>query len=141
MSKEQNKEMVRRYYSEVVNEAKLDELADFLSPDYVEVHNNRRYSVGIKGAKEHIVGVHETYRNLQISVERQIAEGDWVVTQITVRGSHVGDWLGMKPTGRHVEFTGVNVDKVVAGRIVEHGGATNMLEPLLEVGAVQIVGE
>lgn len=53
----------------------------------------------------------------------------------------MGSWLGMKPTGKDVEFTGVNVDKVVEGRIVEHGGAANMLEPLLEIGAVQVVGE
>ena len=70
MSQEQNKQLVRRYYTEIVNEAKLDALADFLSPDYVEVHNNQRYSVGIEGAKKHIVGIHETYRNLQINVER-----------------------------------------------------------------------
>lgn len=141
MSTEQNKKLVRHYYLDVVNEKKLDELADFLSPDYVEVHNNRRYLIGIEGAKKHIVGVHETYRDLHISVERQIAEGDWVVTQVTARGTHVGAWLGIKPTGKDVEFTGVNVDKVVGGRIVEHGGATNMLEPLLTVGAVKIVSE
>ena len=34
----------------------------------------------------------------------------------------------------------VNVDKVVAGKIVEHGGAANMLEPFLEVGAIREAG-
>jgi len=34
-------------------------------------------------------------------------------------------------------FTGVNFDKVGDGRIVEHGGAANMLEPLLEAGALR----
>jgi hypothetical protein len=34
----------------------------------------------------------------------------------------------------------VNVDKVVDGRIVEHGGAANMLEPLLAIGTVRVVG-
>ena len=40
-----------------------------------------------------------------------------------------------------VEFTGINVDKVVNGRIVEHGEAANMLEPLLKIGAIKVVGE
>jgi len=31
------------------------------------------------------------------------------------------------------------IDKVVNGRIVEHGGAANLLEPLLEIGAVRVV--
>jgi predicted ester cyclase len=140
MSTEHNKQFVRRYYEEIVNGAKVDDLAEFIAPDYVEVYNNRRHAVGIEGARRHILGGHETYQGLRITVERQIAEGDWVVTQITARGVHVGSWMGMKPTGKTVEFTCVNVDKVVGGRIVEHGGAANMLEPLLEIGAVRVVG-
>ena len=72
-------------------------------------------------------------------MEQQVAEGDWVVTLITARGTHTGKWLGMKPTGKTVEITGVNVDKVVDGRIVEHGGAANLLLPLLEIGAIRVV--
>jgi len=30
--------------------------------------------------------------------------------------------------------------RVVDGRIVEHGGAANLLEPLLEIGAIKVVG-
>jgi hypothetical protein len=35
-------------------------------------------------------------------------------------------------------MTAVNVDRVVDGLIVEHGGAANMLEPLLEAGAIRV---
>lgn len=41
---------------------------------------------------------------------------------------------GVAPTGRQVVYTGVNMDRVVNGRIVEHGGAANLLGPLLELG-------
>jgi hypothetical protein len=34
--------------------------------------------------------------------------------------------------------TAVNIDRVVDGRIVEHGGAANLLGPLLEIGAIVI---
>ena len=45
--------------------------------------------------------------------------------------------------GRLTEFIApgyveVNLDKVVDGRIVEHGGAANLLEPFLEAGAIRI---
>lgn len=58
---------------------------------------------------------------------------------ITARGTHKGSWLGMKPTGKLVVFTGANVDRVVDGLIVEHGGVANMLGPLLEIGAVKVI--
>jgi hypothetical protein len=38
-----------------------------------------------------------------------------------------------------MEVTGVNVDRVVDGKIVEHGGAANMFEGLLSIGAIEIV--
>ena len=140
MSVEENKRLVRRYIEEVVNTGNVEKLAEFIAPDYTEVYTNRRYPLGLAGAKEHILGGRRTYENLHLTVEQQIAEGDWVVTRATARGTHRGGWLGTKPTGKTVEITVVNIDKVVDGRIVEHGGAANMLEPLLEAGAIRVVG-
>jgi predicted ester cyclase len=141
MSIADNKALVRRYYEEVVNTGAVDEVRRFVSPDYVEVYQNVRYPTGIQGASDHVRGVRETYPDLRLTVERQIAEGDWVVTVVTMRGTHRGAWLGMKPTGRVIEASAVNVDRVVGGRIVEHGGAANLLDPLLSAGAIRVVGE
>lgn len=138
MSSEESKLLVRRYYEEVVNTGDVDQLSEFISDDYVEIQGNRRCPVGMAGAKEHVVGVRETYPDLHLTVERQIAEGEWVATWITARGTHRGVWLGMRPTGKRLEMTAVNIDRVVDGRIVEHGGAANLLEPFLEIGVVRI---
>ena len=139
MSIEENKDLVRRYCEQVVYTGAVEEVPRFVSPDYVEVLDNQRYAVGIEGAKEHIRGVRQTYPDLHLTIEQQIAEGEWVVSRVTMRGTHQGEWLGIKPTGRSVKMTGVNIDRVVNGRIVEHGGAANLLGPLLEIGAIQIV--
>lgn len=138
VSVESNKSLIRRYYEEVVNSCDLERVAEFVSPDYEEVYNNVRHKVGIDGAKEHLTGVRKTYPDLHLTIERQIAEGEWVVTQITARGTHKGVWLGMRPTGKKVEISGVNIDRVVDGLIVEHGGAANTFEALLEIGAIKI---
>lgn len=94
-------------------------LTDFLAPEYTEVHNNVRYPVGLDGAREHVLGVRRTFPDLHLTVEQQIAEEEWVATRVTARGRHEGVWLGMKPTGRKVEMTAVNLDRVVDGRIVD----------------------
>ena len=138
---EQNKLLVRRYIEEIVNTGDVTRLADFIASDYVEVYRNVRYPLGRDGARRHVLGVHDVYPDIQVTIEQQIAEGDWVVSRVTARGTHRGEWLGMKPTGKALEFTGVNIDKVVDGRIVEHGGAANMLEPLLQAGAIRVVGQ
>lgn len=140
MSTEDNKQFIRRYIDEVINTGNVDQIENFVAPDYVEVHEGKRYPVGIDGAKEHILGVRQTYPDLELTVENQIAEGEWVATCITARGTHKGVWLGIKPTGKSLVYTGVNVNRIVNGRIVEHGGAANLLGPLIDAGAVKVVG-
>jgi predicted ester cyclase len=137
MSTAENKRLVRRYIEDVVNTGNVDRIADFISPDYIDSHDKTGQSSGLEGAKRHILGVRQTYPDLHVTVEQQIAEGEWGVTRIIARGTHQGARLGMQPTGKKVEITGVNMDRVVDGRIVEHGGAANLLEPLLEIGAIQ----
>jgi predicted ester cyclase len=138
MSVDENKLLVRRFYEEVVNTCNVEKLAEFISPDYVEIYNNTRHPIGLDGATEHVLGVRKTYPDLHLTVEQQIAEGEWVVTRVTARGTHKGVWLGMKPTGKKVAMTSVNIDRIVDGRIVEHSGAANLFEPLLEIGAIWI---
>jgi predicted ester cyclase len=141
MSLQENKALLRRFYEEVVSTGAVDRVGEFVAPDYVEVHDGERHALGIEGMKAHIIGVRQTYPDLKIVVERQIAEGEWVASCIVAQGTHEGRWLDIAPTHQWVSFTGINVDRVVDGRIVEHGGAANLLGPLLEIGAIEVVSE
>lgn len=139
MSLDDNKLLVRNFYEKIVNTGKVDEIDKYIGPSYTEVIEGQKYVVGLEGAKEHISGVRKTYPDLMITIEQQMAEGEWVVSCIITKGTHKGYWLGIKPTGKLLTFTGVNVDRVANGRIIEHGGAANMLGPLLEIGAIKAV--
>ena len=136
---DRNKALVRRFYEDVVSTGNVAVIGTFVSLDYTEVVDGKEYKVGLEGAREHILGVRRTYPDLVIEVGLQIAEGEYVATCITARGTHLGSWMGIKPTGKPLAFTGVNVDRVVDGLIAEHGGAANMLGPLLQIGAVRVV--
>lgn len=135
------KAIVRKFYEEIVNTGDVSKISEVVSAEYTEVMDGNRYPIGIQGATSHVLGVRNTYPDLHISIDRQISEGEWVVTCITARGTHNGEWIGIAPTNRQVVFTGVNVDRVVDGKIVEHGGAANLLGPLLEIGAIRIVSK
>lgn len=141
MTIDENKKIVRRYIEEAVNTGNVENLDEFISQDYIETLDPDKKILGVDGARQHIIGVRQTFPDLHLTVENQISEGAWVVTCITARATHQGKWLGIKPTGKKVEITGVNVDKIVDGRIVEHGGAANMFEALLSIGAIQVVSE
>jgi predicted ester cyclase len=141
MSLEENKNLIRKYIEDVINTGNVAEIEKFISPNYTEIHEGKRYPGGIKGAKEHIIGVRQTYPDLKLTVDQQIAEDDWVATCITAQGTHRGYWLGIKPPGKKVSYMGVYIEKVENGKIIEHGGAANLLLQLLEIGAIKVVGD
>lgn len=138
MTTETNKSIIRRFLEYHVNKGITEGLDSIVSPDYEEVHEGIRYKMGVKGAKEHILGVRKVYPDLRLTIERQIAEGEWVATCINASGTHLGDWANIPPSGKRIIYTGVNIDRIVNGKIIEHGGAANLLFQLLETGSLEI---
>ena len=134
-----NKSLVREYIEKILNTGETNNIKKYISTEYMELHNGKKIILGIEGARNHINGVRQTYPDLKLTIENQIAEQNWVATIYLMRGTHKGEWMNIKPTGKKIQVTGVNIDKIVDGKIVEHGGAANLLEPLLEINAIKIV--
>jgi predicted ester cyclase len=127
-----NKEVVKQYIENVLNTGNAEDLSTFLSPHYTEVFNNKRYRLGIEGTRKKIAGIREKYPDLTLSIDMQVTEGDWVVTSYIMKGTQLGSWMGLRPTGKSVVVQGVNLDRVVDGKITEHRSSTNLLDPLIE---------
>jgi len=56
-----------------------------------------------------------------------VVEGDRVASRIRMRGTHSGDFMGMAPTGKTVEVSGMRMDRVENGRIAEHWAVIDLL--------------
>jgi steroid delta-isomerase-like uncharacterized protein len=72
----------------------------------------------------------------RISIESCIAQGDNVVTRWTLTGTHQGSFQGIPPTGRPIRFTGIEINSVANGRIVEHWSMFDNLALLRQIGAM-----
>jgi predicted ester cyclase len=136
MENRDNKTIIRQYAERIENTGDVSDIHEFISDDYSEVYEGERYPIGIQGAIDHVLGVRRVFPDLKITIENQISEGEWVVTTYSVTGTFKDDWFGMKPTGKPITFTGVNVDRIKDGKIIEHGGALNMFDPLMKAGVI-----
>ena len=132
-----NKIIVRKYYEELLNTGDISKIENYIAVDYKEVHDGVRYKLGIDGAREHIKGVRKVYPDIKLVIENQISEGEWVATVYSVTGTFKNEWLGIKPTGEKITYTGVNIDRLKNGKIIEHGGAANLFGPLLDAGVIE----
>lgn len=139
MNTEENKQLMRDYIENVINAKDVSRIAEYISDNYIEVHGKLLEKVGFEEAKKRVLGMYNTFPDFHIRVDRQIAEGEWVATCCTITGTHAGIWLNMKPTGKRLEYTLVAIDRIVDGKIVEHGGAANNFEAFLTAGGIRLV--
>ncbi len=82
--------------------------------------------------KQHLLALKKTYPDYTVKIIRQYIEGDHVILEFIVKGTHKENFIGIKPTNKVLEITGVDIDKVIDRRIVEHGGAANTFETFFE---------
>ena len=74
------------------------------------------------------------FPDLSSTVEQQTVDGDWVTTRVSLRGSHLGDLMGIAPTGKSVAIMNISLDRVVDDKVVEHFGASDLLPALVAFG-------
>lgn len=127
------------FYETIVSENLLEELPQFIAEDCVVKVGEQIIPVGIDGMKQHLVDVKKTYPDYTMKILKQYADGDYVISEFIMEGTHEGEWIGIKPTHKRLSFTGVDIDKVVDGKIAEHGGAVNTFDTLYEENLIKPV--
>ena len=132
-----NQEIARYFYEHITSDNLIEELPTYIADDCIVRMGEHIVPVGINGMKQHMIDVRETYPDLEMTIIRQFVDDDTVISEFIMEGTHRGEWLGMKPTGKKVRMSGIDIDKFVDGKIVEHGGAVNTFEALFEAGIIK----
>lgn len=134
-----DKEKIKYFFEVVISNGLLKEVKEYVSPDCKVRIGEKTFYGGVEGMKDHITAVRQTYPDLKMTVIRQYCDKEYIISEFIAEGTHKGEWLGMKPTGKKLKFFGVDVDKVIDGKIVEHSGAMNTFETLFEEGIIKPV--
>jgi len=127
----------RRVIEEIFGEGRLevaDEIisADFVGYDAALPEPNR----GIEGVKQSAAGYRAAFPDITFVVDEQIAEGDTVVTRWTGRGTHEGDLFGIAPTGKQATVTGISIDRIADGKVVEDHTNWDTFGLMQQIGAI-----
>ena len=114
--------------------AVVDELC---SPDLVE-HQFGLAGTGataIQHVKDAIRDVHAAFPDVSFTIEGFAHNGDTIWVRVRGRGTATGPFFG-PPSRRPVEFTVVDIARVVDGRIVEHWGVPDRFAILAQTGVL-----
>ncbi|MGW4288023.1 ester cyclase [Streptomyces sp. NPDC004673] len=114
-TREANKALARRWFDEGWSRGMLDVADQIFAPDFLLGGR----AVGPAGPKESVRLRRTAFSGLTVEVKLQVAEGPWVTSWYTTRGTHVGEFAGIAPTGRVISSEGIQLWRVENGRVVE----------------------
>ena len=130
---EQNKAVVRECYV-AASRGDAERLGDILDPSFV-IHAPEDHH-GVDGLLAMVEPVKAGLPDMKVTIDAQFADGDYVTTRFTARGTHDGGLFGVPPTGREVELTGITVSRCMDGRIAEEWELVDALGCLQQIGAL-----
>ena len=79
---------------------------------------------------------HAAFPDEQTVFDDQIAEGDKVVSRMTSTATHTGEFQGIPPTGKRITVTGIWIERIAEGKIVERWGVVDMLAVMQQLGVI-----
>lgn len=144
MSNEQNKSTARRWFTDIIAQGQLGVADEIFAANHV-IHDPHGppngWPEGPEGLKMVASVFGGGFRDWDIVVEDQIAEGECVASRWVASAINSGPVMGMPPTGRTVHVTGVNVARFAEGKIAESWFNFDMLSLLQQLGAIPAPAE
>jgi predicted ester cyclase len=81
-----------------------------------------------------LVNVRRAFPDARVELADVVEEGDMASFRLTGRGTHLGPFLGVEPTGRTVRIRGIHHVRVQRDLVVEHWQGPDILAMLLDMG-------
>jgi steroid delta-isomerase-like uncharacterized protein len=131
MNLEQNKAIVRDYLDEIVNKANMAAFDSYFSDDVV-FNDSRSFRQQYPARMQ---AIRCAFPDHHLTIEDQVAEGDKVVTRVIFHGTHQGQFNGIAPTGKQVKWSGIAIDRIAGGKVVEMWHVQNAAGLLQQIGA------
>ena len=115
---EANKIVARRLVEEAFNKGNYGVIEELVAPTIVNHDPATGGETGVAGGGERS-RYRSAFPDVKITIEEQVAEGDLVASRWTATGTHKGELMGISPTGKESTVTGLTIDKIKDGKIVE----------------------
>ncbi|HUY49318.1 MAG TPA: ester cyclase [Streptosporangiaceae bacterium] len=140
MSVKDNIELVRFITERGLNNGDVSFVNEVFSADYV-VHARGLDLPRGAGAFEVAVSFwRQSFPDFHTTIEHMIGEGEFVASRFSTTGTHTGALGGMPPTGKRFDVSGVDMHRVVDGKVVESWISDDMPRILMEIGVLAPAG-
>jgi len=133
---EQDLDLMRRFYDEVLSNGDLDRIPELCSADVVDHEAPPGMPDGIEGVTAFVTMIRGGFPDLRATVEDILEDGDKGVARVRFTGTHEGEFMGVPATGKRIDIETIDIVRFADGKCVEHWGVTDNLTLMQQIGAV-----
>lgn len=128
--------VVSRFFEEFCNGRRAEVADEIVADDFVSHGPQAPPAEGPEGVKAR-VGLYQDSVDGHWDVEELISAGDdRVVARWVGRGTHVGELMGLEPTGKPIAVEAISAFRIADGKIAEEWTVWDALGLMQQVGAV-----
>jgi predicted ester cyclase len=139
MLTEQNKTLVIQFYK-AFDDRKIEQALELLSPNFVAHLAGVPEPLDGEGFKQFGMSFYLAFSQGEHIFDEVIVSGDRVITCGEFTATHLGEFQGLPPTGKHIRLSIMHIDRVEDGKIVEHWGQGDALGLMQQLGIVFLPG-
>ena len=130
---EYNGQVMRRAFEEIMMRGHVDAIDELFASDFAG-HDTSGGTFGREEFKEGVLAMLSAFSSRKVKIADQVVGGDKVVTRWQATGVHSGEFNGIPATGRRVNLTGISIDRIAGGKIVESWEVTDDAGLLRQLG-------
>lgn len=135
-----NIDLVKEYIEVVSNQGKVDNLDKYIAPHFqthsLHINPEPIGDTQPKNLKEAFTQAQEVFSNQHKSIDDIFTQDDKVVVRWTTEAIHTGNFKGISPTNKKVKYSGIDIYRLVDGKIIEQWYVWDRLALYQQLGLI-----
>jgi len=132
---ESSGQVMQRAFEEIMTRGNIAAINELFASDFTG-HDTSGGTFGREEFREGVLAMLSAFSDRQVKIADQVVAGDKVVSRWQATGVHAGEFNGIPATGRRVSLTGISIDRIAGGRIVESWEVTDDAGLLRQLGVM-----
>lgn len=130
----ENKRVVERIWSDLVNAGRLETLDELVSSRFIEHCPLPGLTSDLAGLRSRLEMLHRAFPDFHSEIRHLMAEGDMAIAFVESSGTHLGTFLGLPASGRRFTLLESQLMRIVDGKMVEHWQVANFYSLMQQLG-------
>jgi len=136
-AQEANIAVARRLASDVFSKGDMKSFDEIFADAYV---NHNIPVPGVPGTKagfrELVLATRKAFPDVSVKVQDVVADGDFVVFHDSVTATSRGEFFGVPPNGKRLDWTEIHFLRLANGKIIEHWTNFDQVRILQQLGVI-----